>query len=452
MTADVIVIGGGVSGLAAALRLSLDGAKVVLVEQGGKLGGRAYSYIDKKTGDVVDNGQHVLVGAYHNTLHYLELVGARHALSSVQQDQTTLQLNLHHPKMGFGAFNLPSLPHPLNLVTAILKYPLLPLRSRWNIVKVGMQIQSWAHSFEEKLRRWSITEWLDSSHQSEEAKRSFWYPIAISVMNELPEKGSAFLFARSLKNTFFGGKKDSTLLIPTVGQTELYIEGAKKILTHHGSKIFLNTEVTSLLIEKGKTVGVKTRNGKRINGKRFVCAVPYFALERLLPEHLRRIEPFVDLKKFESSPIVSIHLWFDREVMDREFVGLIDRDVQWVFNRRRIMRETGKPENYISAVISGAYKYVDMPKNQLVKMTIADITSAFPSAAYASLTNSVVIKEKRATFAPTNKIELFRPAQQTPIENLFLAGDWTDTELPPTIEGAIMSGFRCGELAKENLH
>lgn len=442
MTADVVVIGGGLSGLAAAVQLTIEGADVVLVERATKLGGRAYSYTDAKTGDVIDNGQHVLVGAYHHTLRYLELIGTRHHLAASE----AATLNLHHPEKGFVSFNLSSFSNPLRIPVEIVKSQLLSLRDWQRMVNIGIQLMSWNRYLEEKLRKFTILEWLDSMHQSEEAKRSFWFPIAVSVMNEQPQKASALLFARSIKNTFLEKKTDATVLIPSVGQSELYVAAAKNILTTRKSKILLNTEVSSVTLRKGKAVGVKMNNGRKIDAKAIISAVPYFAATRLLPEQLSQLEPFVHFKKFKSSPIISIFLWFDRAIMEQEFLGLIDRNIQWLFNRRRIFREKGKAENYLCAVISGARDCLDLSKHELVKMAIKEVASAFPAAGTASILHSIVIKEKRATFSPTNEIEPFRPSQKTRIENFFLAGDWTDTGLPATIEGAVKSGFRCAEL------
>ncbi len=444
MTTEVVVIGGGLSGLAAAVQLSIDGADVVLLERAAKLGGRAYSYIDAKTGDVVDNGQHILVGAYHHTLRYLELVGTRQYLAA--SDAGDLHLHFHHPEKGFVSFDLASFSNPLRIPVGIVKSQLLSLRDWQKMVNIGIQLMSWNSYLEEKLRRFSIVEWLDNMGQSEEAKRSFWFPIAVSVMNELPEKASALLFARSINNTFLRKKSDATVLIPSIGQSELYVAAAKNILTTRKSKILLNTEATSVTLRRGNAIGVKLSNGRKIEAKSIISAVPYFAATRLLPEQLRQLEPFVAFKKFESSPIISIHLWFDRAIMDGEFLGLIDRNIQWLFNRRRIFREKGKAENYLTAVISGAHDCLDLSKHQLVKMAIKDIASAFPAAGTASILHSVIIKEKRATFSPTNEIESFRPSQKTRIENFYLAGDWTDTGLPATIEGAVKSGFHCAGL------
>ena len=447
MTADVVVIGGGLSGLAAAVRLALDGAHVVLVEQRGKLGGRTYSYLDQTTGDIVENGQHVLVGAYRQTLKYLDLIGTRDLLHSVHR----LRLTFHHPKKGFSGFELAALPQPLNIAAGMMKFKLLSFNDRQKMLHVGLQLKSWNGQLESRLAKMNVEEWLDDLGQSEEAKRCFWHPIAISMMNELPNRASALLFARSIKNTFLGKRSDATMLIPTVGQTELYVDGAARLLQRRKAKTLLDSEVESIVIEKDVAAAVKLRNGKLLSAGAVIAAVPHYALGRLLPAKLRRISPFAHISSLPSSPIVSVHLWFDRPIVDDLYVGLIDRHLQWVFNRRRITGEKGKPENYISAVISAAHQYVGMKKHDLVRLSVADLKTAFPAAKSATLLHSVVIKEKRATLSPTNDAECHRPRHVTPVRNFFLAGDWTDTGLPPTIEGAVMSGFACATAARSGI-
>lgn len=439
MTYDVAVVGGGLAGLAASVQLALDGARVVLIEQANKLGGRAYSYLDRTTGDVVDNGQHVLVGAYRCTLQYLTLVGTRELLTMPEN----FHLHFHHPEKGFTTITFDSL--PIGAALAMLRYPAFSLNDRMRLLGAAMKLRKWDERDEHSLKRLTVTQWLDTLRQSDEVRRSFWYPLAVSIMNESPEKASACLLARSMHATFFSQRSNAKILIPRVGQTELYVNGALNIFAQHKTNVLLNTEAKSIFFHKDKAVGVGLKNGKRIRAKALVAAVPPFVLCRLLPDRLRDIL-HLRTEQFGSSPIVSIHLWFDKPVMDRDFVGLIDRRVQWVFNRRRIMREHGKPENYISAIISAAHEFVNFSKEALTKLAVQDIGSAYPSPRRAKLMHSVVIKEKRATFSPTNEVEPYRPSHRTPIGNFYLAGDWTDTGLPPTIEGAIMSGFRCAEL------
>ncbi len=438
---DAVISGGGLSGLSAAVELASKGAKVVLFEQAPKLGGRCYSYLDEKTGDVVDNGQHVLLGAYHNTLRYLDLIGTR----SLLRVQPKLSLPFHHPEKGFASFEISSLPKPFHLTTGMLKFKLLSLRERQKLLNVGFELSCWNHKLEEKLSSLTIEQWLTGLGQSEEAKKNFWYPIAISVMNELPECASALLFARSLKAAFLGKKSDASVLIPTVGQTELYVNGAVEFLQKHNASIHTRSEVEAVEVEKSKVTGIRLKNGKVIKSKHVVGAVPHTALKKLIPAGFRNEPPFVHFSKFASSPIVSLHLWFDKDFMEMEFVGLIDHKLQWVFNRRKIMGEE-KKLSYISAVISGAYDVVDLTKEELVTLALKDLSEVFPESVKAKLVHSIVIKEKRATFSPTNEVEPFRPSSETPIKNFYLAGDWTNTGLPATIEGAVMSGFRTASL------
>lgn len=437
MTYDVAVVGGGLGGLAASVQLALNGARVVLIEQANKLGGRAYSYVDRKTGDVVDNGQHVLVGAYRCTLRYLKLIGTRELLTSPEN----FHLHFHHAEKGFTTFAFDSL--PAGAATATLRYSAFSLGDRINLLRAAVRLWRWNEHYEHDLRRLTVAQWLDTLKQSEDVRRSFWYPLAISIMNELPERASAFLLAKSLHHTFFAEDADARILLPRVGQSDLYVSGALHVFEQKKTDVLLDTEVKTLLFQKGKATGVILKNGKRISAKSVVAAVPYFAIARLLPEKLSDLHLHTEL--FESSPIVSVNMWFNKPIMDRDFVGLIGRRVQWLFNRRRIMREHGKPENYVSAVISGAHDVVRSSKEHLVKMAVQDLATAYPSVHRARLMHNIVIKEKRATFSPTNAVEPYRPSQRTSIQNFFLAGDWTDTGLPPTIEGAIMSGFRCAE-------
>lgn len=449
MTADVVVIGGGLSGLASALQLSNSGAEVILCEQNNQLGGRTYSFVDKTTGDVVDNGQHVLVGAYHNTIKYLELIDARHFLN----EQKNPRLHFHHPQLGFHTFELGNLLKPFNFAAAMLKFKLLPFNDRRKLINVGSELNRWDDALVSKLSQLTVDEWLSTLGQSEKSRKYFWYPIVLSVMNEMPERASALLFARSLKQTFLGKKSDASFLIPKVGQTELYLTNAIRILNNNGVKILTGSKVNSLLIDNNKIVGVE--GSSKIKSKYVVSAVPHWSLVDILPQELVQHERFSVLRYFESSPIISVNLWYEKEVSVHtfgriEFAGLIERNLQWVFNRRRLMGEEGKPSNYISAVISAAYDYINLSKDKIIEIALNELKDIFPRSEQTKLKHALVIKEKRATFSATNRVEPLRPGPETLIENFYLAGDWTNTGLPATIEGAISSGFKCAELIKRD--
>ncbi|MFI5253707.1 MAG: hydroxysqualene dehydroxylase HpnE [Bacteroidota bacterium] len=443
MKYDVAVIGGGLSGLAASVELASRRVKVILIEQAPELGGRCYSFIDPVTKDIVDNGQHILVEAYHHTLKYLDRIGTRKYLSR----NTTSSITFHHPEKGICEFSTKRIPPGSDIPAGIFTSPLLTAMDRLKIIPLGKELQSWNASPEAKLASMTIEDWLNGLNQSENIKKCFWYPIAISAMNELPNRASALLFARVLKQAFFGAASDADFLIPTVGQSELYVHPARDFLTLNKAEILFGTEVTSLDMKNKLVNRILLKNGQFIEAEKIVCAIPYYALARILSDELLLAEPFNALSRFQSSPIVSINLWFDRMIMEQVYLGVIGKRVQWLFNRNAIIGKLQSSGSYLSAVISAAYEVVEMSKEELVQMAMEDIAKILPDASQAKLVHSTVVKEKRATFSCTPNIERYRPNTQTPVRNLFLAGDWTNMGLPGTIEGAVMSGIKAAEAA-----
>ncbi len=440
MIADVAVIGGGVSGLAASVDLALSGKKVLLLEQSQKLGGRCYSFRDETTGDEVDNGQHVLIGAYHHTLRYLTHVGTRKFLA------TQKSIPLHHPVSGFSSVTFGTAPAPLNLIAAVLRYSHLSVTDRLNVLKVGSFLRNWTDATSKILTGMTVDVWLTSLGQSKSVKESLWNPLAISIMNELPEQASALLFAHSLRSAFFGSQEDISVMIPTIGQNALYVDGARHILEQNGCVIRTGSEVIKILSDDQYVTGIRMADGSEMKAEHIISAVPHYTLAKILPDKLSNTFPF---EKFNSSPIVSLHLWFEKDFMPMNYCGLIGKKIQWVFNKRKIEAKAHNKTAYLSAVISGAYDVVDRSKDELVVLTVREISEVFPESKSSRLVHSYVIKEKRATFSSTPEIERMRPSAETSLKNFFLAGDWTNTGLPATIEGAIQSGFYAAGLIKE---
>lgn len=434
MMPDVVVIGGGLSGLSASVKLANAGASVFLFEQNPNLGGRTYSFIDRTTGDVVDNGQHLLISAYKNTIEYLKLIGTYSYLNR----QKNLKLNFYHPENGFSTFKIPSLPKPFHLLFAILKYSGLSFSDRTKLIKAGIALQRLNKDSEKDLSTKSVEEWLQSLEQPESLRHLFWYPLVYSIMNELPTNASALVFARAVKKAFLFNENDSNLIIPNVGQTELYVKGAEKIIAGKNGRVFRNNHVKRILMTKNQVIGIET--GQIVKSKYVISCVPHFRLSEILPEEIKN-KYTRSLEIFRSSPIISINLWFDKEVMETDLIGLVDRNLQWVFNRRRLLGEQSKSGSYITSVISAAGKYINMSKQELVNLAMNDLRDVFPKINNANLIHSVVIKERSATFSATNDVERVRPNCTTEVENFFLAGDWTNTGLPATIEGAVQSGF-----------
>ena len=434
----VVIAGGGLSGLAAAVGLSSRGIPVVLLERRRTPGGRAYSFRDRETGETIDNGQHVLIAGYDRTIRFLDTIGTRHLLS-VQGRPTLL---FHHPERGFREFSLPFLPPPWNLAMGVLTSDLLPLADRWRMLRAGYDIRRMSAEREETVAELTVDEWLDSIGQSAECRRSFWEPLAVSIMNEHISRASAAVLIHSLRTAFLGRRDTGSLALPTVGLSTLYVDAAVHYITSRGSIVRCKAEVIGMRVTSGAVSHVLLRDRTVIPCSAAILAMPPMNTYALLPEELRQNTSLKGIRGLEVSPIISIHLWFETDFMPQQVLALAGRRVQWVFNRRKICRDWKGGGGHLSATISAAHDYVGMTNEAIIRIATEELVGVFGADALRLL-RALVIREKRATFSPTPAAERLRPCQRTSISNLFLAGDWTATGYPATIEGAVMSADRC---------
>lgn len=443
MSKHVVIVGGGLSGLAAGVALAPQGIRVTILEQKPALGGRAYSFKDHVTGDTIDNGQHVLIAGYDRTMHFLETIGTR----SLLRIQRAPSLFFHHRQRGFQEFRLPLLPSPFNLLIGILQCRLFSLPDRFRLLRAGLSIRSLSAADEREIASQTIMQWLRDVGQSDECIRSFWEPVAVSMMNERIEKASARVFVRALRKAFLGRSGDAALALPTVGLSQLYVDGAKHFITLYGGEISCNADVVGVSVDASLSTGVKLKSGDGVQADAIILAVPPHKVVPMLPDQLK--QTLSSVANLDSAPIVSIHLWFDEEFMEHEFVGLIGKRIQWLFNKRKINNEHGKGA-HVSAVISGAYGFVDKTKDELVKIAVDDIREVYRNL-HGEPFHAVVVREKSATYSSSPETECLRPSNETEISNLFLAGDWTATGYPATIEGAILSAERASRGVLEYL-
>jgi squalene-associated FAD-dependent desaturase len=291
----------------------------------------------------------------------------------------------------------------------------------------------------------TIDQWLDAVGQSKEAKSSFWEPLAVSVMNEHIDAASAGVFLRAIGDAFLHGRRSAALALPTVGLSEMFADAAGRFIQDHGGRLRTGEEVVESREEGELIASVRTRRGETASCSCLVLAVPPGRVAALLPGRLRESGFLSFAAGMPVSPIVSIHLWFETDFMNHEVLGVVGRRIQWVFNRRRFVRGPAKG-GHVSAVISAARGFVEQTAAELTAVAHEDLRSIYP-ACTAPPVHSVVIREKRATFSCTPGVEKLRPRARTPMRNLFLAGDWTDTGYPATIEGSILSGNLCADLA-----
>lgn len=445
MKKTVLIIGGGFAGLAAAVALTEKGCQVTVLEKRRILGGRAYSLTDEATGVSVDNGQHVMLGCFTETLRFLTTIGAVPKLSF----QESLEIHFAGPDGLQGALQCPRLPAPLHLISGLLFLPTVSLKDRLKMARVAWSLLS--RTPPEVLDRRTVKEWLTSLGQSEEAQSHFWNVFAIAALNENPHVGSAALYKEVLHRAFFSTRKASCLVLSAVGLSALYADDARLFLEQRGGRVLTNTAVKKIIVEGERVAGLSLSapggDDRTMTADAYISAAPPFALVRLLPEDLLTRDPYFQMiTKLLPSPILSIHLWFDRPITPHAVVALLDTSIQWLFNKKKILREEGTPEGYVTLVVSGAYRLITQSNEEIIRIALKDLTACFPHALEAKLLRSHVVKEKEATISPAAGTLVLRPSQRSPLANFYLAGDWTATGLPATIESAVLSGHRCADL------
>lgn len=443
---DAVVIGGGFAGLAAATALAESGARVTLLEARPHLGGRARSWIDPETGQVVDNGQHLFMGCYRETLLFLERIGTVDRLAL----QPRMQMHLLDRGGAAGAFALPAIPSPFDRLAAILRFPGLSAADRLGLLRVVRAVKKRSASrvtgASDDLERLSVADWLSSLRQSPASNRRLWHPVSISALNELPERASAAMLLPVLREAFLGDASSARLGVPRVGLSDLYAGPAADYLGGRRCTVRLRSPVRGLLIDQGRCGGVMLAGGERLEAGAVISSVPHVDLPALLPNGLVDDPVFARAARLETSPIVSVYLWFDVPVIDLPFAALVGGMWQWVFDRDHISGG-GNGIHGVTLVCSAAYDLVDRPVETLIRSALDELRQFVPGVRHASLRRSMVIKEKKATISPACGTADLRPDQRTPCEALYLAGDWTATGLPATIEGAVLSGHRCARAA-----
>jgi squalene-associated FAD-dependent desaturase len=434
MLDEVLIIGGGFSGLAAGVALAEDGRGVRLLEQKPHLGGRARSFLDPTTGSVVDNGQHIIMGCYHSTIRFLSTIGTLDRIR-FQQHLTVRFLDRNGR---LTALQCPGLPSPWHVLLGVLRSGSFPFKHKLEVLRLGRSLQ-WARAMDRGLEKLSVREWLTRLGQSESLQRNFWDLLCIAALNEDPSKANAGLFERVLQLALFSSPADSRIGIARVGLSDVYVDAATAYIRARGGRVECSRSVASLLVSEGQCRGVRLSSGEEIEAESVLSAVPSFRLAGLLPGELLRFEPFfAPVISLRPAPIISINLWFDRPITELDFVGLRGTTIQWLFNKGKIL---GSGENYVSLVLSGAHRHIGRGKEELLATALRELRDLFPEARKAKLHHALVIKERFATFSPTWEAEQLRPTARTPVRGLYLAGDWTATGLPATIESAVQSGY-----------
>ncbi|MBA4406214.1 hypothetical protein C0389_02970 [bacterium] len=415
----VIVVGGGFAGLSTAVYLSENDFQVTLLEASPKLGGRAYSLSSKANNDIYDNGQHILMGCYEETLAFLNKIEALDKLNF----QHSLSIPFVHPNGSVYKLNSPKYLYPFNLLIGIMNYKVLSFKERFKIIDFFLDLMCCASC---DLKNKTVAEWLSCKKQSENSKKAFWEILVVGVMNTTIEKASAEMFSDVLKAIFLNGNTSAAILLPSVGLTQLYVEDSMRFINKRNGVIKLSEKVVSLETNKNEITKLVTNKNSYENFDYIVFTVPPYALERIFSESNEHFEPL----KFHYSPIINVHFWLMQNSFKEKFYGLIDSKIHWVFNHG----------SHISLTSSAAEELVLLEDSEIKKLFSSELEKYFPIFHKEIVTDSIVIKEKRATFVPDIASNHVRNNFSYSTGKMMIAGDWINTGLPATIESAVLSG------------
>jgi squalene-associated FAD-dependent desaturase len=426
----VIVIGGGLAGLSAACALADLGFAVTLVERRSILGGRATSVRLRGLPEPVDNCQHVLMRSCTALLDFYARLGVR---DQVRFDREIAFIDERGAISSLGAARLPA---PLHLAPGFARLRFLPIRDKLAIARAFLgALSGGAGSSEE-----SFSHWLQRRGQTKRTVDAFWRPVIASALNEEPEHVSASYALLVLREMFLARRDGWELGVPKRPLSEMHAAPAEAYLSQRRARVLYRAETARLQVEGNAVTGVDLSDGTRLHADCYLTAVPYPELSRLLPPQLARHPFFSRPQGLQPSPIVAAHLWLDQPVTSLPHAALLGRSVHWFFNKTH---DFGTCEGgfHLALVTSAARALAGKPRQDLLRQLFEEIRDALPEARHARLLRAVVFKERRATFAPLPGCDARRPPARTPLRNLFLAGDWTDTGWPATMEGAVRSGM-----------
>jgi squalene-associated FAD-dependent desaturase len=448
-THDVIVIGGGFAGLSAASMLAERGRKVVVLEARPRLGGRASSFRDGVTGELVDNGQHVLFGCYRETRRFLTRIGAADRLRlQPQLDVTSVDQSGRRTRLF-----CPPLYPPLNLLAGLLEWDALDFRDRCACFRLVAPLRRARREMrgDAGVRAASagadetVTTWLVRHGQTRRLRELLWEPLALAALNQSPDVAAAPTFVRALALMSGTSPSDSGVALPARPLEEFFASPARAFIEAHGGEV--RTGVTARVRTDGEQLREVEADADLLCGPVVIAAVPWFALTELFrsgpPPALGSICDAADAT--DSSPIATVNLWLDRPVIDGPFLGLPGRTMQWVFDKRLVF---GDATSHLSLVASGAAAITRLSNSAIIELATEELRAALPAAGDAVVTRATVVREPRATFslAPGQPA---RPGVETGLSGFLLTGDWIDTGLPGTIESAVVSGHLAAGAALE---
>jgi len=422
--AHVAIVGGGLAGLATALALGSSGYRTTVLESRSFLGGRATSYPLNNAEDgaiTIDNCQHILLRCCINLIDFYQRLGVENRIHFYRE------FFWIEPGGRMSVMHRGLLPAPLHFTESFARLRFLSLRDKLDIARGLLAVKS-EYKTRTDLDKITMLAWLREKKQGPIALERFWRQVLLSAINEELDRMAASHGLQVFWLGFLARSDSYEMGVPSVPLADLYSPDVWA--AYPSVEIRPRAGAQCLRFDSGAVSGVQLAD-ELIQADAYVSAVPFERFRALVPEEA------LDLSLFQHSPITGIHLWFDRPITDLPHATLLDRTIQWLYNK-----SGGK---YVQLVVSASRSLVDMGRAEIIDLAVRELREFFPQAASARLERAHVVKEVRATFSAVPGLEAKRPGTETPFPNLFLAGDWTRSGWPATMEGAVRSGYLAAE-------
>ena len=454
------MIGGGLAGLASAVVLAEAGLEVRLLEKRPHLGGRAASYT-LPDGSKVDNCQHVTLGCCTNLADFYQRVGAAGKIRFYDR------LYFADARGRRSTIDASRLPPPLHMAPSFACFGALSLADKQAIARALFAI-AWAGGEPRNIESISMLDWLHRMNQTPGAIERFWRVVLVSALDEELARTAARYGIDVFWKGFLGSRGGFRVGVPSVPLGELY-EGCREAVAKRGGQVQLRCGVREIRLRDGRFSCAALEDGSEVSADACIAAVPHGALLELLPKEMGRAGgPLEGLRHIRTSPITGVHLWYDRTVMAEPFLTLLDHTTQWVFNKSLLYApngdagararsatlagdNSGTRGQYLQLVVSASYDLVPRSRQEIIDLCKRELADVLPATREAQVEKATVIKEVSATFSPEPGVDRWRPSQEIGLQNLFLAGDWTRTGWPSTMEGAVRSGYLAAEAALAGL-
>lgn len=436
MPGTVLIVGGGPAGLAAALGLSAGGHGVTLIEQGAHLGGRLSS---GGAAGLSDSLPPVFMGHHKATLALLRELGKADAAAL----SGSLRLEFQFTGGRLACLMQPWLPAPFHAILGLMLFRGLPLADRWRLLDVMERTWEGDPDLPANLDQRTAEDWLTDRKQSERARGEIWTPLARFLVGDDLSAVSAAALIGALTSCFLTARSYGQLVVLADSMQTILVKPLAARLVEAGTTIRLGTAASMVQIERDRVTGVRLTDGSTLTADHYILALPHKQLTAILPERiLTHYAYFQQLTRLSDSPAVTVHLLVDAALQAPRVVLLARRSFHWMASKPA-ERPSG---TLVSIVATGKPDLLERSDEDLTRLAFEELVYAYPGRDAITLLESRVVRAPRAflTMSPGTKIH--RPLPQSPFENLLVAGDWTDTGLPATLESAIVSGRRCAEL------